>query len=66
MKRLVLVAGLLALAGCGEPKTEVTVSAHSPDDPRVSREMTVEVTPEQARAIEAQMKKPSEPVPATK
>ena len=55
MRRVAFALGLL-LTACTEPKHEVSVEV---EEAGVSREVTAEVSPEQAAAIKAEIKKPN-------
>ena len=58
MKQLALILVLL-LGGCQEARHEVSVETVRADEPGVSRKVSVEVSPEVATAVEAEMKRSS-------
>jgi hypothetical protein len=55
MKQLALILALL-LGACQEPRHEVSVETVSAGDPGVSRKVSVEVPPEGAAAVKAEIK----------
>lgn len=59
MRRTAIVLSLL-LAACTEQRSEVSVEVRDAENPAISRKTTVEVSPETAKAVRAEILKPDE------